>query len=245
MMIAWKKLCRTLSAFRIARGGNVAITFALATLPILGFVGAAVDYSRANSVKAAMQTSLNSTALMLSKEATTDTPDQMQQNALKYFTAIFVKPEAQNIQVTVNYTNTGGSEIVVSATAQLPADFTKIIGFDNFNLSRFIHRQVGHKPVARGARTRQHRIDGRRRQDRRAAVGDPGTAQSTPERRDQCGRRLCFDRSIRKRRERRRCELQCELDLLGDDDGSGPRPVRHHNLSWEAEPRHVQHIATT
>jgi Flp pilus assembly protein TadG len=134
MKIAWKKLCRTLSAFRIARGGNVAITFAIATLPILGFVGAAVDYSRANSVKAAMQTALDSTALMLAKEAATDTEDQLKQNALKYFTALFVKPEATNIQVTVNYTNTGGSRIAVGATAQYPADFTKLLGFDTFNI---------------------------------------------------------------------------------------------------------------
>ena len=134
MIIAWKKFCRTLAGFRTARGDIATITFALATLPILGFVGAAVDYSRANMVKAAMQTSLDSTALMLAKEAATDTADQLQQNALKYFTAVFVKPEAQNIQVTVNYTNNGGSEIVVGATAQSPADFTKIIGFDTFNL---------------------------------------------------------------------------------------------------------------
>jgi Flp pilus assembly protein TadG len=73
MNVVWKKFCHTLAGFRTARGGNVAITFALATLPILGFVGAAVDYSRANSVKAAMQTALDSTALMLSKEAATDT----------------------------------------------------------------------------------------------------------------------------------------------------------------------------
>jgi Flp pilus assembly protein TadG len=134
MMIAWKKLCRTLSVFRIARGGNVAITFALATLPILGFVGAAVDYSRANSVKAAMQTALDSTALMLSKEAATDSEDQLKTNALKYFTAIFVKPEAKDIQVHVAYTTDGGSKIVVSANASMPADFTKIIGYDTFNL---------------------------------------------------------------------------------------------------------------
>src|SRR5215468_6327801 len=134
MMFALKKLCRTVSAFRMARGGNVAITFAIATLPILGFVGAAVDYSRANSVKAAMQTALDATALMLSKEALTDTEDQLKANALKYFTALFLKPEAKDIQVTVNYTTEGGSKIVVGATAQLPADFTKILGFDNFNL---------------------------------------------------------------------------------------------------------------
>jgi len=69
MMNAWKKFRRTLSAFRLAQAGNVAITFAFASLPIIGFVGAAVDYSRANSVKAAMQTALDATALMLSKEA--------------------------------------------------------------------------------------------------------------------------------------------------------------------------------
>jgi Flp pilus assembly protein TadG len=71
MMNAWKKFRRTLAAFRIAQAGNVAITFAFASLPIVGFVGAAVDYSRANSVKAAMQTALDSTALMLAKEAAT------------------------------------------------------------------------------------------------------------------------------------------------------------------------------
>jgi Flp pilus assembly protein TadG len=134
MKIAWKKLCRTLSAFRSARGGNVAITFAIATLPILGFVGAAVDYSRANSVKAAMQTSLDSTALMLAKEAATDTEDQLKANALKYFTALFVKPEAKDVQVHVTYTTDGGSKVTVTANATMPADFTKILGYDTFNL---------------------------------------------------------------------------------------------------------------
>ena len=47
MMNAWKKFRRTLSAFRVAQAGNVAITFAFASLPIIGMVGAAIDYSRA------------------------------------------------------------------------------------------------------------------------------------------------------------------------------------------------------
>ena len=134
MMIAWKKLYRKFTSFAAARGGNVVITFALATLPILGFVGAAVDYSRANSVKAAMQTALDSTALMLSKEASTDTEDQLKANALKYFTALFNRPEAKNIAISVAYNTDGGSKVVISATAQLPADFTKILGYDMFNV---------------------------------------------------------------------------------------------------------------
>jgi Flp pilus assembly protein TadG len=99
MMNAWKKFRRTLSAFRIAQAGNVAITFAFASLPIVGFVGAAVDYSRANSVKAAMQTALDSTALMLAKEAATDTEDQLKTNATKYFKALFRRSEARDVDV--------------------------------------------------------------------------------------------------------------------------------------------------
>ena len=135
MMIAWKKLYRKFTRFAAARGGNVVITFALATLPILGFVGAAVDYSRANSMKAAMQTALDSTALMLSKEASTDTEDQLKANALKYFTALFNRTEAKNIAINVAYSTDGGSKVVISATAQLPADFTKILGYDTFNVN--------------------------------------------------------------------------------------------------------------
>ena len=73
MMSIWTKFRSALRAFRAARGGNVAITFALATLPIIAGVGFAVDYSRANSVKVALQQALDATALMLSKEAATDT----------------------------------------------------------------------------------------------------------------------------------------------------------------------------
>ena len=64
-------LGRALARFRGEHAGNVAITFALATLPIVGIVGFAVDYSHANAVKAAMQAALDSTALMLSKDAAT------------------------------------------------------------------------------------------------------------------------------------------------------------------------------
>lgn len=134
MMNAWKKFRRTLSAFRIAQAGNVAITFAFASLPIIGFVGAAVDYSRANSVKAAMQTALDSTALMLAKEAATDTEDQLKANATKYFKALFTRSEAKDIDVQVSYGTTGGSNVQIQATAALDAEFVRVLGYDTFHL---------------------------------------------------------------------------------------------------------------
>ena len=134
MMNAWKNIRRKLSAFRVAQAGNVAITFAFAALPIVGFVGAAVDYSRANSVKAAMQTALDSTALMLSKEAASDTEEQLKANATKYFKALFTRQEAKDVDVKVTYGTTGGSNIKVEATAALDAAFVRVLGYDTFHL---------------------------------------------------------------------------------------------------------------
>ena len=131
MMTMWKKLARAFSAFCTARAGNVAITFAFAALPIVGTVAFAIDYSHANSVKAAMQSALDSTALMLSKEATTDTSSQLQTNALKYFNALFTRPEASGVTITATYTVSGGSQVVVNGTVLVPASFLGLIGYQN------------------------------------------------------------------------------------------------------------------
>lgn len=128
MMQSWKKWCRSLAAFGAARGGNVAITFAFATIPILGAVGVAVDYSKANSVKAGLQAALDSTALMLSKNATTDTADQLQLDAQKYFNALFTRTDVKNVTVTANYTTTGGSALLVNGSAEVPTYFMGAIG---------------------------------------------------------------------------------------------------------------------
>ncbi len=135
MMTAWTKLARAFAAFCAARGGNVAITFAIATLPIVSSVGFAVDYSHANSVKAAMQAALDSTALMLSKEAGTDTSGQLQTNALKYFNALFARPEAQSVTITASYTVSGGSQVVVNGSALVPTTFLGVIGYQNITVN--------------------------------------------------------------------------------------------------------------
>ncbi len=55
----WTRLRHAFGAFRKDSEGNVALMFAIAVIPLLGFVGAAIDFSNANSVKAAMQTALD------------------------------------------------------------------------------------------------------------------------------------------------------------------------------------------
>jgi Flp pilus assembly protein TadG len=135
MMSAWTKFRDALRAFRDAHTGNVAIIFAIATLPIIAGVGFAVDYSRANAVKAAMQSALDATALMISKEAATDTAAQLQTNAQKYFLALFTQTQALTPTVTASYTTTGGTEVTLNGTADVPTSLLGIIGYNTITVT--------------------------------------------------------------------------------------------------------------
>jgi Flp pilus assembly protein TadG len=52
-----------LKAFRSAKGGNVALIFAFCMIPLIGLVGAGVDYSRAARIQTIMQASADAAAL--------------------------------------------------------------------------------------------------------------------------------------------------------------------------------------
>jgi Flp pilus assembly protein TadG len=115
--------------------GGVTPLFAIASVAAIGFVGAAVDYSRANSVKAAMQAALDATALNLSKNAGTLDGGQLQSQASGVFNALFQRPEAQNLQVTPTYVQqTGNSTLTVSASAVVKTDFLSILGQGQMNV---------------------------------------------------------------------------------------------------------------
>ena len=119
--------------FARADDGNVAIIFGLAVIPILAFVGAAIDYSRANAVRAVLQSALDATTLRLSKEAPSDTTTQLQTNAQNYFLAQFTPEQtkygATNATFTVNYTSAGGTSVVMKASADVPTTFLSILGY--------------------------------------------------------------------------------------------------------------------
>lgn len=58
---------RDLLPFLRAKSGNVAILFSIAIIPIVGAMGAAVDYSMATANRTSMQKALDATALALAK----------------------------------------------------------------------------------------------------------------------------------------------------------------------------------
>src|SRR5215831_1632055 len=135
MKSAWMKFRSALRSFRAAQAGNVAIIFAFATIPIIAGVGFAVDYSKASQVKVAMQSALDSTALMISKEAAKDTADQLQTNATNYFNALFKPPLATSSTITASYTTQGGTQVVINGTASVATSFLGLIGISNVTVN--------------------------------------------------------------------------------------------------------------
>ncbi|MEW6642802.1 MAG: pilus assembly protein [Pseudomonadota bacterium] len=124
-------LAATARPFIRHRGGNVAVTFAIVIVPLLGLVGAAIDYSRANHARSAMQAALDATALMLSKDATNLTATELTAKARSYFNALYNRPEAPNLTFTASYTaqaSGGGSNVALTASGSLPTDFMKLAG---------------------------------------------------------------------------------------------------------------------
>jgi Flp pilus assembly protein TadG len=120
--------------------GNIAVIFAIACVPIISFVGAAIDYSRANNARSSMQAALDSTALMLSKDLSsgTITAAQISTKAQAYFTALYTNADAQSISVNATYTaNNGslGSTIQISGSGSITTDFMKVAGFPNLNFN--------------------------------------------------------------------------------------------------------------
>jgi Flp pilus assembly protein TadG len=123
-----RRLRQSLRDFRAANGANVAITFALACIPLFGMVGAAVDYSRVNSIKASLQSALDAAAIMLSKEAVTLTEAQINAKAQEYFMAQFTPTDVTTPVVTATYTVGSGAQLVLSAKASYKTNFTSLIG---------------------------------------------------------------------------------------------------------------------
>ena len=100
----YAKLSSQVRRLKDDESGNVAVIFALALLPLVGLVGAAVDYSHANSIKTAMQAATDASALKLTKAAAALSDTQLNQQATDNFTALFTRPETTGVQIGAHTT---------------------------------------------------------------------------------------------------------------------------------------------
>lgn len=133
-------ISRHLARFATANQGNIAVIFAICLVPVLCFVGAALDYSRAVRARSSMQAALDSTVLMLSKDLTANTisTSDINAKASSYFTGLYTDTEAKGITITPTYTAASSSTaatIVVVGSGYIVSDFMQIAGFPQLGFS--------------------------------------------------------------------------------------------------------------
>jgi Flp pilus assembly protein TadG len=127
------RLRRPIARFAAAREGNIAVLFAIALVPIIGLVGAAIDYSRAVKARTSMQTALDSTALMLSKDLTqgTITSANINTTAQQYFDALFTdKNSLPTVTVSAVYTaatSSTAATVVITANSSIQTQFIRVL----------------------------------------------------------------------------------------------------------------------
>lgn len=103
--------------------------FALAAIPVVGLIGASVDYSRAAAMQTTLQAATDSTSLAMARTAASLTADQLPAQGQVYFNALFVNTSAAAPTVSVTYTTTGGSQVVVTANSSVSSVFMGVMGF--------------------------------------------------------------------------------------------------------------------
>jgi len=125
-----------LSRFLRNRDAGVAPMLALLALPLFGFAGAAVDFSRASSMRSSMQAALDASALIMAKSAKNADANQLNADASQYFSANFKKSELQNLNTTATSSSTSsGYSATLTASGSIPARFMGLFGFANLNIS--------------------------------------------------------------------------------------------------------------
>ena len=124
--------------FAGANRGNIAVIFAIALVPLIAFVAVAVDYTRANAARSAMQSALDSVALMLSKDLADGriSESDIDQKAKTYFAALYTNRDSVVATTDIHGTYTardpatGQSTIIVSGNGYVNSDFARMPAFN-------------------------------------------------------------------------------------------------------------------
>ncbi len=120
------------SRFRRDRRGNISVMFSLALLPMIGFIGAAVDYSRAAMVRSRLQGAIDATALKLTRDGSTLSNADITTMANRFFLAVLDTTDLVSAPtLTVSRSSTG---VQLSAAASINTSFMKAVGFDTLDV---------------------------------------------------------------------------------------------------------------
>ncbi len=120
----------SLSRFLPAEKGNVGVLFALAMIPVIGGMGAAIDYSMANAYRTDMQKALDSTALALTRLMPTDQAN-LDTKGMQYFSASMGYHKLTGLNLTIT-PETG--IIKLAAKGYYEPSVAGVLGITNFEV---------------------------------------------------------------------------------------------------------------
>jgi Flp pilus assembly protein TadG len=117
-----RKLLNRLRAFRSEESGNIAVVFGIASIPIMTGMGAAIDYSRVNSMKDSLQSALDSGLLAGARDGSTT----WSSIATDVFNSNFVT-KATSVQ-TPAFTKVDSTTYSGSVTASISTSILGMVG---------------------------------------------------------------------------------------------------------------------
>jgi len=138
MYPALAKLLDGLRALLSARGGNVAVTFGLALIPVVGTVGAAVDYARANSAQARMQAAADAAALRAAIGSYSADSDRVTAGVNAFNADYHSQLGAASPTVTV-----ANNAVTVTASGSVPTTVLGVMGFNSMAISTTATARIG------------------------------------------------------------------------------------------------------
>ena len=114
-----------------ATRGNIAMMFAIGSIPMILAIGGGIDYSRATVARTQMQDALDATSLALSRQKTlgTMTGAQMMTFSTNYFNANFTNTDLDAAGVTLvpSYASAGPS-VTIGGSGKVTMAFLGLIG---------------------------------------------------------------------------------------------------------------------
>jgi Flp pilus assembly protein TadG len=134
-----------LARFFKDRHAGVTPLIALVAVPLMGAVGAAVDYSHAATARSAMQNAVDSTSLAMSKDAAKISQAQLTTNADGYFRALFTRTDVQEVSVSSVFSSANGSQVVTTASGTVKPYFVNLLGWSSIPISATATTEWGNK----------------------------------------------------------------------------------------------------
>lgn len=113
------------------RGGNIAIIFALALLPLLAAIGAAVDYNRAMNSRQKLSTSLDAALLAFGRSGPED-EDEAQEFVHGYIEQQLLATHYQGSWALDSF-EFSGNQITATVSGELPTAIMGLMGVDSID----------------------------------------------------------------------------------------------------------------